>query len=582
MFAKFSPDGRYVAFVRDNNLFLTELATGNERQLTTDGNDVIINGTTDWVYEEELGLADAFRWSPDSRRIAFWRFDQSPVPSFPMVDQLQLYPQIASLRYPKAGQPNSIVKVGVLELSSGKTTWLGVGTEAESYVARMEWVGADSVAIQRLPRRQNQIDLLMVSATSGQGRTVVSERDSVWIEIDETPTWLAGGRQFLWPSERSGRRQYYLYNRDGSLIRRVTDNRADVTGMLAVDEKRGELYVTEAVPTPMERHVIRYSLGGRGGRVIVSRGPGTHRASIAPGARYLVDRHSSAAQPPVATLHELPTAAQRRVLVDNGALKRKLAALTIRPPQFFRIPIAGDSLNAYRIVPASFDPSRKYPVLLYVYGGPGSQTVIDDYGGVRYLWHQLLAQKGYIVVSVDNRGTGARGRAFKTITYLNLGKYESDDQIASAAWLAKQPWVDGSRIGIWGWSYGGYMSSLSAGRGGDTFKAAIAVAPVTDWRLYDTIYTERFMWIPQENAAGYRDSAPLAHVKGLKADLLLIHGTGDDNVHPQNSLQLANSLQAAGKQFQLMLYPNRTHSISGGNTQAHLYDLMTRFITEHL
>jgi dipeptidyl-peptidase-4 len=269
--------------------------------------------------------------------------------------------------------------------------------------------------------------------------------------------------------------------------------------------------------------------------------------------------------------------------VDNRELESKLSLLSLRPPEFIRIPIpSGDTLNAYRLVPAGFDSTKKHPVLMYVYGGPGSQTVTDDWGGSRYLWHQMLAQKGYIVVSVDNRGTGARGRRFETLTYLHLGRYEAQDQIDAARWLAARSWVDGSRIGIWGWSYGGYMSSLAAGIGGSVFRAAIAVAPVTDWRLYDTIYTERYMWIPQENAEGYRESAPQQHVGTMSASFLLVHGTGDDNVHPQNSLQLADRLQAAGKPFQLMLYPNRTHSIAGGNTQTHLFDMLTRFVLEKL
>ncbi|HJU66257.1 MAG TPA: S9 family peptidase [Gemmatimonadaceae bacterium] len=583
MFAKFSPDGRRVAFVRDNDLYVTDLASGQERRLTTDGSDVIINGTTDWVYEEELDLRDGFRWSHDSRRIAYWRFDQSAVRAFPLVNQLTLYPTVAPLRYPKAGEQNSRVRVGVLDLASGNTSWLDVGPDTGIYLARMDWVSADSLIVQRLPRRQNRIDLLMVSASSGKARELLVERDSAWVDVDEQPIWINGGRQFLWPSERTGWRQYFVYNRDGSVARQLTRDGADVTGVAGVDERRGEVYVIEAVPTPMQRHLIRYSLRDRAARTQLTTAPGTHSASLSPGARFLVSRHSTASTPQTSALFELPAMRQRRVLVTNDTLRGRLQRLAVRPPQFFKVPIPdGDSLNAYRIVPVDFDSTRRYPVLMYVYGGPGSQTVTDAYGGTRYLWHQMLAQRGFVVVSVDNRGTGARGRQWKKLTYLNLGDYETRDQMDAARWLATRSWVDGNRIGIWGWSYGGYMSSLAAGKAGALFRAAIAVAPVTDWRFYDTIYTERFMWVPQDNVKGYTESAPTTHARGMTAAFLLVHGTGDDNVHAQNSIVLADTLQSAGKPFELMLYPNRNHSISGGNTSAHLYTMMTRFVEEHL
>ncbi|MDQ3810370.1 MAG: S9 family peptidase, partial [Chloroflexota bacterium] len=476
--------------------------------------------------------------------------------------------------------------VGVLDISANtgsSTRWIDVGADTGIYIARMEWAGPDSVVIQRLPRRQNRVDILMASVATGKSRLVLSDYDSAWVDVEDQPLWLLGGKQFLWTSERSGWRQLYLYNRDGSLVRQVTRDGHDVGEVVTVDERRGHVYVVEAAPTPLERQVFRYPLRGNGARTRVTRAAGSHEVTIGPNARYLVDYYSTASMPTVVTLYELPSMRQRRVLADNGEQRAKLSRLAIRPPEFFKVPTpGGDSLNAFRIVPAGFDSTRKYPVLMYVYGGPNSQTVLDDYGGDRYLWHQLLAQKGYVVVSVDNRGTGARGRVFRKVVYRNLGKYETRDQIDAARWLASRPWVDGGRIGIWGWSYGGYMAALLAGEGGDTFQMAIAVAPVTDWRLYDTIYTERYMWIPQENPEGYRESAPQTHVDRVSASVLLVHGTGDDNVHAQNSLQLADRLQAAGKQFELMLYPNRTHSIAGGNTRAHLFGLLTRFVDEHL
>ncbi|MBC7790247.1 MAG: S9 family peptidase [Anaerolineae bacterium] len=585
MFAKFSPDGRHVAFVRDNNLFVTDLASGEEHRLTSDGSADIINGTTDWVYEEELGLRDAFRWSPDSRRLAYWRFDQSAVPAFPMVDETSFYPSVAVLRYPKAGAPNSRVTVGVIDARGGETKWLDVGSDTGQYIARMEWISPDSLVVQRMPRKQNQVDVLMVSATSGKTRTILTERDSAYVDVEGEGAieWIRGGRQFLWRSDRSGWRQVFLHDRSGRMIRQVTSDGVDVLAIVAVDTARGDLYAVAAAPTPTQRQLFRYSIDGKRAPQRVTSAEGSHTVTIGPTMRWAVDFHSSVSSPTVATLYELPAMRQRRVITDNAALKKKLSALESQPVHFFQIPMPdGVMLDAYRIVPAGFDSTRKYPVLMYVYGGPASPTVTDAFGGSRQLWHQMLAQQGYIVVSTDNRGAAWRGNKFRKITQHQLGKHESRDQIDAAKWLARQSWVDAARIGIWGWSYGGYMSTLCAGKGGEIFKAAIAVAPVADWRLYDTIYTERFMWLPSENTEGYKESAPLNYVDGIKANFLLVHGTGDDNVHAQHSIQLANRMQSAGIPFQFMLYPNRTHSISGGNTQSHLYEMMTRFVTEKL
>jgi dipeptidyl-peptidase-4 len=593
MFAKFSPDGRQVAFVRANDLWVTDLASGRSRQLTTDGSDDVINGTTDWVYEEELGLRDAFRWSPDGRRLAYWRFDQTRVPAFPMVNETGgPYPVVSVLRYPKAGAPNSRVRVGVIDVAvstagagaAPQTRWIELGADTGIYVPRMDWVGNDSLAVQRMPRRQNQVDLLMASAATGRTRLVLSERDSAYVDVeDEGLRWLDGERQFLWRSDRSGWRQLYLYDRSGRLVRQVTRDGSDVLGVVGVDEARGEVYVSAAAPTPTQRQVYRYPLRRAGAGERVTREAGTHALSVGPGARYAVDFHSSAARPTTVTLYELPSMTPRRTLVDNARLRQTLAATGARAPEFFRVPLAdGTRLDAMRYLPPSFDPARKYPVLMYVYGGPASPTVSDAWGGSRGLWHQSLAAQGYVVVSVDNRGAAWRGTAFRKITQHRLGQVESDDQLAAARWLGTQPWVDASRIGIWGWSYGGYMTTLTAARGGPLFKAAMAVAPVVDWSLYDTIYTERFMWTPQENAEGYRRGAPLTYLDGLTARFLVVHGTGDDNVHPQNTTQLADRLQQAGKPFYMLLYPNRTHSISGGNASFHLFSSLSRFVAENL
>ena len=615
MFAKFSPDGKRVAFVRDNDMFVTDVASGRETRLTFDGGPDIINGTTDWVYEEELGLKDAFRWSPDSRRLAYWRFDQSAVPAFPMVDETTLYPSVAVLRYPKAGQPNSRVKVGVIDVAAATggavtsagsgtsggasgpsardretastvpTRWLEVGADTGSYIARMEWVDGDSLAVQRLPRRQNRMDLLLLSATSGRGRTITSERDSAYVDVEgEAVTWVNGGRNFVLRSDRSGWRQLYLYDRAGRLVRQLTQDGADVLEVDAVDSARSQIYATVAAPTPMQRQIYRCSTtAARSACVRVTREPGTHSLDVGPGGRYAVDSWSSLGVPATVTLYELPAMTSRRVLEDNAALKSRLAALSAGRPQFIKVPMPdGTLLDGYRIAPASFDSTKKYPVLMHLYGGPAAPQVNDAWGGRNYMWHQMLAQQGYVVVVVDNRGAAWRGRDFRKLTQLHLGIAESQDQIDAAKWLGRQSWVDASRIGMWGWSYGGYMTAMTLSRGGNVFKAGISVAPVSDWRLYDTIYTERFMWTPQGNAEGYAQSAVLSHVQGMTARLLLVYGTGDDNVHPQNSVQLANALEKAEKPFYMLLYPNRTHSISGGNTQVHLYESFTRFIKDNL
>jgi dipeptidyl-peptidase-4 len=595
MFASFSPDGRSAAFVRENNLYVTDLATGAERALTMDGSADIINGTTDWAYEEELGLREAFRWSPDSRRIAFWRFDQSSITPYPLEDVMSLNPRVVTIRYPLAGAPNSSVRVGVLEVPSvvgeqHPATWLDVGGDTGIYVTRMSWLGPDSLLIQRLPRRQNRVDLLVRSAITGQGRTLVSDADSAYVDAREQPMWLNGGREFLWMSDRSGWRQVYLYSRSGALLRQLTADGHDVLSIAGVDSAHASVYVEEAAPDATERQIYRYQLAGPSGGnsaamsgIRVTPTAGSHAWTLAPGAHYAIDISSRLSGPPVATLIELPSGTPVRTLVDNAVLIRRMAALAVRPPDYLKVPMPdGTVLDGWRIAPANFDSAKKYPVLMYVYGGPAAPTVVDQWGGRNYLWHQSLAQLGYIVVSVDNRGAAWRGRDFRKVTQFRLGVREAQDQLDVARWLGRQSWGDATRIGIWGWSFGGYLTTMTAGQGGSLFKAAIAVAPVTDWRLYDSIYTERYDGTPQDNAAGYAAGSSQAQVSGLRATLFLVYGTGDDNVHPQNSLQYANALEAAGKDFTMLAYPNRTHAIAGGNSQAHLFESLTRFLTEHL
>jgi dipeptidyl-peptidase-4 len=592
MFAKFSPDGRRVAFVRANDLWVTEIATGTCTRLTHDGSDDVVNGTSDWVHEEELGLRDAFRWSPDGKRIAYWRFDQRDVPAFPMVDETSLYPTVSVLRYPKAGEANARVTLGVVDATGGETRWLAAGPDTGVYFPRMDWLDRDTLVVTRLPRRQNRAELVFVSAASGQGRTIEVDSDSAYVGTGFTDVrgegvrWLKDRKEFLWASDRSGWRQVYLLDREGRVVRQVTTDGADVLDLLAVDEGRDAIYVTLAAPDATQRQVYRFPLRGRrgaAGGVRVMAAPGSHALDVSRGGGYAVDVHSALGKPPTMTVYEFPDMRAVRTVVDNAALDSALASAGLRAPEFFRVPLPGVTvLDGYRIVPPGFDSTRKHPVLMYVYGGPAAPQVTHAWGGSRYLWHQMLAQQGYVVVVVDNRGAAWRGRAFRKGTQLQLGITESDDQIAVARWLGQQSWVDASRIGIWGWSYGGYLTTMSLVRGGRVFRMGIAVAPVTDWRLYDTIYTERYMWTPQGNAEGYRASSPQELVSGLTARLLLVHGTGDDNVHPQNTMQLADRLVAAGKPFDLMLYPNRTHSISGGSTSVHLFEKLTRYVLDNL
>ena len=580
-FAKFSPDARRVAFVRDNNIYVTDLASGTETALTTDGGDNVINGTSDWVYEEELDLRDAFRWSPDGMRIAFWRVDQSAIRPFYLVDQDSLYPALVPVRYPKAGSPNSEVKIGTVEVATGRTTWMDLGPEKDIYIAAMDFAGApDSLWLTRLNRHQNRLDLLLADARTGGSRLVMTDTDSAWVDANQ-PRWIDGGKQFLFASEREGYDQVYLFDRSGTLVRRVTPAGWDVGEVYGVDEANRVLYFSGATPGPLERHVLRVGLDGKG-LTRLSTDSGTHSADFAPTFALYVDTYSRAGIPPVQTLRRADGRLVRPV-ADNAKLRDKIAALGFNRPEFIVVRTPdGVDLNAWVIKPKGFTPTRRYPLLMNVYGGPGSQTVTDSWGGPNYLWHQMLAQDGYLVASVDNRGTGGRGAKFMKMTYLRLGHYEAADQIAAARWFSRQAFVDPDRIGIWGWSYGGYMSSLSMFRGAGVFKAAIAVAPVTDWRFYDTIYTERYMRTPQENAAGYDQSGPLAYADSLKGSFLLVHGTGDDNVHFQNSVRLVERLERANKQFDMRIYPNKTHAIAGGTTRENLYGLFTAWLKAHL
>jgi dipeptidyl-peptidase-4 len=583
LFAKFSPDGRSVAYVRDNNLYVFDIASGAERQLTTDGGPDVVNGTSDWVYEEEFGVRDGFRWSPDGARIAYWHFNTSTEPVMTIINQTDsLYPSLFQYKYPKAGQPNATVRIGVVRVGDATTQWINTGADSTVYIPRMGWLGSDSVWVERMPRRQNRADLLIGSAATGETRTLLTDTDSAYVDAVE-PMWVDHGKQLLWTSDRSGWKQVYLYNRNGSVARQVTKDGYDVLDIAAVDDVHGEVYVKAAAPNPTQAQIYRYALRtGRGGRLTTE--AGSYDFSLAPGGRYAAITHSSLNLPPAMTLYALPAMHAVRQLGNNDTLVARLQGAGVTPATFLKIPAADNAtmLDAYRIVPPGFDSTKKYPVLIYTYGGPAIPEVNDSWSMTFYLFHQMIAQHGYIIIVADNRGAAWRGHHFRKLTQGHVGVIESDDQIAVAKWIGRQSWGDSARVGIWGWSYGGYNTAMSAFRGGSIFKAAISVAPVSDWRFYDSIYTERFMWVPSENTDGYDSSSALNYVKGLRAKYLLIFGTGDDNVHPQNSMVLAQQLELARKPFVTVFFPNKTHSISGPGGTLPVFDLLQRFILENL
>ncbi|MFD2784253.1 S9 family peptidase [Hymenobacter rubripertinctus] len=589
LYATFSPDGKRVAFVRDNNLFVTDLATMQETAVTTDGAlNKIINGGTDWVYEEEFEFAQGFQWSPDSRQVAFYRFDETAVPEYNMQEWGALYPTDYRFKYPKAGEKNSTVGVSVYEVAGGQTVQMDVGPEADQYLPRILWTQTPNLlSIRRMNRLQNQLEILHADARTGKADVVLTDTDAAYVEVNDDLRYLEGGKQFLFTSEKDGYRHLYLYDMKGQLVRQLTKGNWEIASIEGFNEKKGEVYFTSTEASPLQRHLYRVDLKGRKKVRLSEAGNGTDVVNLSPDTKYYLNYHSEAGQPQVVSLRNGQNGQLVKVLEDNDKLRRKLAEYNLGKLEFINFKTdEGVDLNASVLKPANFDPAKKYPVLLYVYGGPGSQTVKDDAGGgiafTNYLWHQLLAERGYIIVSVDNRGTGARGAAFKKSTYANLGKLETQDQAAAARYFGTLPYVDKARIGIWGWSFGGYMTTLALTKNADLFKMGVAVAPVTNWRYYDSVYTERFLKTPQQNPQGYDDNSPVQFAGQLTGKLLLVHGTGDDNVHFQNSVAFVDAMIKANKDYQTLYYPNRNHGIYGGNTRLHLYRQMTNFVLQNL
>ncbi len=582
-FATFSSDGKKVAFVRNNDLFIKDLASNELITVTSDGKkNEIINGMADWVYEEEFSLSKAFFWSPDGNKIAFLKFDEKEVPMYNMQKWTGLYPEDYIYKYPKAGEKNSEVTVHVYDLATRQLENLPIGKEKDVYIARLQWLPAgEMISVIRLNRLQNKLDIFHGNASTRKTELIYTEQSKTYLDIDQLDdlTYLADGESFIISSEMTGFKHLYHYAINGDFIQPITNGDWAVDNFLGIDEKRDELYYTSTEVSSIERHLYSMDIKGKN-RKKLTLDAGVHSVNFSHDFKYYIDTYSSFDFPAKTELYQAK-GKLIKVLAENSDYQKQTEEYGCARTEYFQVGIeGGDSLNAYMMKPLDFNKDKKYPVLMYVYGGPGSQNVMNRWNG--NMWHHFLTQQGYIIVCVDNRGTGGKGRDFQHITYKQLGKYESRDQIASAKYLAALPFIDQNRIGIWGWSYGGYMSSLSLFLGNDMFKAAIAVAPVTNWRYYDTIYTERYLQKPQDNPSGYDDYSPQTHADKLSGAFLLVHGTGDDNVHFQNAVELQNALIKANKQFDSFYYPDRNHGIYGGNTRLHLYTMMTNFILQKL
>jgi dipeptidyl-peptidase 4 len=590
MFAKFSPDGGRAAYVYKNDIYEEEIETGRIVRLTWDGSEDIINGTSDWVNEEEFGIRDGFRWSPDGTRIAFWRFDQSRVKDFHMINNTDdLYPRIITFKYPKAGETNSAVFLGVVPSGGGPATWIQApGDRRNHYIARMDWLpDGTGVVFQYLNRLQNTNSLMIGDAVTGEVRTVFVDRDDAWVDVMDEFLWVKNGASLVWLSERNGWRQAFLVPRTGGEPVCLTPGAYDVISLSAVDDKGGRLYFIASPENPMQRYLHRVRLDGRGKleRLTPAGQSGTHSYALSPTAEWAFHTFTTFDTPPVVSLVKLPGHETVRVMAANAKLIEAVRSLA-RQTEFFRVDIGdGVLLDGWSIKPPDFDPAKKYPLFIHVYGEPAGQTVLDRWGGNNRLWHQMLAEQGYVVVSLDNRGTPApRGREWRKCIYGQVGILASADQAAALrALLKKWPFLDPDRVGIWGWSGGGQMTLNAMFRYPELYKTGIAIAFVSHQKYYDTIYQERFMGLPRDNPEGYEQGSPLTFAQNLEGNLFIAHGTADDNVHYQAFEALVNELIAHNKPFTMMSYPNRAHGISEGpNTTLHLYSAMTRFLKESL
>ena len=588
---KFSPDGKWVSFVRESNLWVVNVASGDVKPLTTGGTEDILKGELDWVYPEELETPTAYWWSPDSSRVAYYQMDERPVTRYPIMDMSSPVGAIEYTRYPQAGEPNPIVRVGVVPVAGGDTTWMDTGANTDVYLARVEWLpDSRRVAIERLNRAQNRLDLLFCDAATGASSTILTDTDKYWINIADDLYFFSDDKRFLWSSERTGFRHYYLYDLAGHELEQLTSGDWGITGgggfgpgassHPAVDEAHGFIYFISNKDNVRDAQLYRLSLADKS-ITRITREDGWHDPLIAPDASAFVDTYSNAMTPPRQDLYRMDGS---RAAVINEDSVPELGDYSLSPPEFLNVSASdGAKLCARMIKPPNFDPSRKYPVLVDVYGGPQDQEVQDAWGYSDFLWLEMMAEKGYIVFTVDNRGSYRRGHAFETPVYHQLGKIELEDQLAGVKYLKSLPYVDGSRIGIWGWSYGGTMVLDALFNAPDVFKAGVAVAPVTDWRLYDTIYTERYMGRPQDNPDGYRDSSPVNQAAQIRAKLMIAHGTGDDNVHFANTTELINELIHAGTYpDDLMILPGRGHGMTDWHARIQLFQRITDFLLGNL
>jgi dipeptidyl-peptidase-4 len=577
----FSPDSKKVAYAKNNNLFILDLTTNTTRQVTKDGKyNHVINGTTDWVYEEEFGFVRAFEWSKDSKFIAFLRFNESKVKEFSMgVTGNQLYPTQHVFKYPKAGEDNAKVSLHTYNLKTRKSKKVALGNY--EYIPRIQWSNTNHILIATtLNRHQNDLKLHKVNALKSSSSLLLNEKDDAYVSVKNDLTFL-DDNSFIWTSEKDGYNHIYHYNFNGNLINQITNGNWEVTKYYGFNKEKKTIYYQSVENGAINRGVYSIRLDGTN-KKLLSNNTGTNTAAFSRNLNYFINAHSTTETPPIYSLYSAE-GNMIKVIKDNSSLEDKLLNYKISPKEFSTININGNDLNMWMIKPLDFDEQKKYPLLMFQYSGPGSQQVANKWNGTNDYWHQLLAQQGMIIACVDGRGTGLKGRDFKKITQKELGKYEVEDQIAAAKKLAKRNYIDKENIGIWGWSYGGFMSTNCLLKGNDIFTTAIAVAPVTSWRFYDTVYTERYMQTPQENASGYDDNSPINYANKLKGNYLLVHGTGDDNVHVQNSRRMINALVAANKPFDIAMYPDRAHGIrKGKNTRLHLYHKMTNFIAQHL
>ncbi|KQB38162.1 S9 family peptidase [Flavobacterium sp. L1I52] len=580
----FSPDGKKIAFARDNNLFVYDIASKNTIQITKDGvKNAVINGICDWVYEEEFAFVRAFDWSKDSKKIAYIRFDESQVPevSMPVYGE-SLYPQMLTFKYPKAGEKNSEVSLHIFDINSQQTQKVNLSNYSDFYIARMQWTNdANVLSAQVLNRHQDNLDLLFIDGTTAGAKVVLNEKDKAYIDVTDNLTFLKDN-SFIWTSEKDGFNHIYYYDKNGKLKNQVTKGNWEITSFYGLDEKTNTLFYQSTENGSINRAIYKIGLKGNN-KVALSNGTGTYEATFSTDFSYFIQTFSSASQPTTYTLNETKSGKELKVIENNTALSSSLKSFNLPQKEFFVLKTEkGNELNAWILKPKDFDANKKYSVFMTQYSGPGSQQVANTWNTIDDYWYMMLAQQGYIVVCVDGRGTGFKGAAFKKVTQLQLGKYEVEDQIDAAKTIGNYTYVDKNRIGIFGWSYGGFMASNCILKGNDIFKMAIAVAPVTNWRFYDSVYTERYMHTPQENAGGYDDNSPINFAKQLKGKYLLIHGSADDNVHLQNTMQMMSALIQANKQFESQIYPDCNHGIYGGMTRIQLFNKITNFIHENL